>query len=124
MSLTLRRLAISLSFVLIVGLTLGLGPAAAQDGTVIAILDMERILRGAQQDGPKAQRVLELNPTHPLVKNLAQLHADGKTEVAEPLARLLLDDALLLEGTVKDPAAIGRRLQALLQKASESALGV
>ena len=45
-------------------------------------------------------------------------------EAAEELARLLLDDALLLEGTVKDPAAIGRRLQALLQKASESALGV
>ncbi|TNE85723.1 MAG: molecular chaperone HtpG [Deltaproteobacteria bacterium] len=84
--------------------------------------NMERILREAQQDAPKAQRVLELNPGHPLVKNLAQLHADGKTDAAEPIARLLLDDAMLLEGTVKDPAAIGRRLQALLQSASEAAL--
>ncbi|MCO4743214.1 MAG: molecular chaperone HtpG [Proteobacteria bacterium] len=84
--------------------------------------NMERILREAQQAAPAAERVLELNAGHPLVKNLAQLHADGKTSVAEPLARLLLDDALLLEGTVRDPAAIGRRLQALLEQASASAI--
>lgn len=84
--------------------------------------NMERILREAQQNAPAAQRVLELNTGHPLVKNLAQLHADGKTSSAEPIARLLLDDALLLEGTVKDPAAIGRRLQALLEQASAAAL--
>lgn len=85
--------------------------------------NMERILRAANQDVPGASaRVLELNPTHPLIRNLAQLHANGREAAAEPLARLLYDDALLLEGSVKEPAAMGKRLQALLLSASEAAL--
>jgi HSP90 family molecular chaperone len=44
------------------------------------------------------------------------------TDEAEPLVRVLLDDALLLEGTVKEPAAMGRRLQDLLMRASAAAL--
>jgi hypothetical protein len=35
---------------------------------------------------------------------------------------MLYDDALLLEGTVTEPAAMGRRLQELLLKASRTAL--
>ena len=38
------------------------------------------------------------------------------------VAALVLDDAMLLEGMVKDPAAIGRRLAALLETASAAAL--
>jgi molecular chaperone HtpG len=85
--------------------------------------NLERILRAANQDvvgGRK--RILELNPKHPIIRNIATLHADGKTDAAEPLVELLYDDALLLEGTVIEPAAMGRRLQALLEKASAAAL--
>ena len=39
-----------------------------------------------------------MNPKHPLIRNIATLHADGKSETAEPLVELLYDDALLLEG--------------------------
>jgi molecular chaperone HtpG len=85
--------------------------------------NMERILRQVNQDVAGAKRVLELNPRHPLIKNLEQLRTQGKTAQAEPIARLLLDDALLLEGTVKEPAAMGRRLQDLLLRATEGALG-
>ena len=83
--------------------------------------NMERILRQANQDVAAAKRHLELNVKHPLIKDMAALHADGKTDVVEPLARLLLDDAMLLEGHVKDAAGIGRRLQALLQTAASQA---
>lgn len=85
--------------------------------------NMERILRAANQEAPSAQRVLELNPRHPLIKDLVALHEKGRAQEVEPLARLLLDDALLLEGTVKEPAAMGRRLQDLLRRAAASALG-
>lgn len=86
--------------------------------------NMERILQRAQESSwYKARRYLELNPRHPLVRNLAALKERGSESEAEPLARLLLDEALLLEGTVKDPAAIGRRLQGLLERASQLALG-
>jgi molecular chaperone HtpG len=85
--------------------------------------NMERILRQVNQAGPGAKRILELNPRHPLIKNLGRLREAGKNGDAEPIARLLLDDALLLEGSVKEPAAMGRRLQELLLRASQSALG-
>jgi molecular chaperone HtpG len=84
--------------------------------------NMERILRAANQDVPTARRHLELNVRHPLVKNLATLHARGASDVAEPIARLLLDDAMLLEGSVKDASAIGRRLQGLLERAASAAV--
>ena len=85
--------------------------------------NMERILAQAQPgSGMRASRVLEVNPGHPLIKNLAGLHEGGKTELAEQMTRLLYDDALLLEGTVQEPAAMGRRLQELLLQASTSAL--
>jgi len=83
---------------------------------------MERILRQANQEVAASGRALELNPRHPLIKNLAALHSEGKTEAAEPLVRLLYDDALLLEGTVKDAPGIGRRLQDVLEMASRAAM--
>ena len=85
--------------------------------------NMERILKAANQSTyGGAKRVLEVNPSHPLIQNLAALHSAGDHTAAEPLIRLLYDDALLLEGTVNEPAAMGRRLQALLTQAAASAL--
>ncbi|MFT4623446.1 MAG: molecular chaperone HtpG [Myxococcota bacterium] len=86
--------------------------------------NMERILRSANQDVfGGAKRVLEVNPKHPLILSLAALHESGKSAVAEPMVRMLLDDALLLEGTVRDAQAMGRRLQDLLQAAAAAAVG-
>jgi molecular chaperone HtpG len=85
--------------------------------------NMERILKQVNQAAGRSKRVLELNPRHPLIRNLTRLRETGKTEQAEMLARMLYDDALLLEGQVAEPAAVGRRLQDLLTKASENALG-
>lgn len=86
--------------------------------------NMERILRAANQDVfAGAKRILEVNPRHPLIKSLAKLHASEKTEDAGTFTRLLLDDAMLLEGSVRDPAAMGRRLQDLLTRAAETAAG-
>lgn len=85
--------------------------------------NMERILAQAQPgSGMKAKRVLEVNPRHPLIRNLAGLHEKGETAAAEEMTRLLYDDACLLDGTVQDHAAMGRRLQQLLLRASSSAL--
>jgi molecular chaperone HtpG len=85
--------------------------------------NMERILKQVNADAAaRSRRVLELNPRHPLIKNLASLTSAGKTSEAEPIARMLYDEAVLLDGSVNDPAALGRRLQDLLTRASESAL--
>ncbi|MBN2799294.1 MAG: molecular chaperone HtpG [Deltaproteobacteria bacterium] len=84
--------------------------------------NMERILRAANQDVPTAQRYLEVNPKHPLIQSMVKLHESGQTEALRPLAQLLLDDAMLMDGNVSEPAAIGRRLQSLLQEAAANAL--
>lgn len=51
---------------------------------------------------PEAKRILEINPSHPLVKTLADLNTKG-TPGIEPFARLLLDHATIAEGQLKDP---------------------
>ena len=86
--------------------------------------NMERILKSVNQEhAGAAQRALELNVKHPLIKTLTELHKSGRTEQAEPIVRLLYDDALLLEGTVRDAAGMGRRLQDILVVAANAALG-
>jgi molecular chaperone HtpG len=86
--------------------------------------NMERILKQVGPDaggGRSAKRVLEVNPRHPLIRNLAELQSKGQGERAQLFAEMLYDDALLLEGQVQEPAAMGRRLQELLTRASSPA---
>ena len=84
--------------------------------------NMERILRASRQGGmaPKAQRALEINPEHALVKKLVGFHAAGNLADAEPLARLLLDYAQLAEGHIEDVAGLTARLSAVMRKAAGS----
>ena len=71
----------------------------------------------------ESKRILELNPGHVIVKNLAALarRDAGSPKLAE-WSELLLDQALLAEGVVNDPASLVRRIQALLAEASEAAI--
>jgi molecular chaperone HtpG len=94
-------------------------PAVLVDSDWGVSANLERILRAARQEGPKAQRILEVNPEHPLVQKLVALHRDGKGESAEPLALLLLDYAKIAEGQVDDAAGFSKRLSALMEKAGQ-----
>ena len=62
---------------------------------------LERLFRAMHQDIPKSRRILELNPTHPLIGVLSDLVAAGgdAAERARKYARILLDQALLSEGS-------------------------
>ncbi len=96
-------------------------PAVLVDSEFGVTSNMERILRSARQDVPKAQRTLELNPEHALVRQLVGLHAAGvddpeKLASAKPLARLLLDYAQLAEGHVDDAPGFAARLAALMSR--------
>jgi molecular chaperone HtpG len=65
------------------------------------------------------KRVLEINPSHPLVQTLSSLNAQGATDI-EPFARLLLDHAAIAEGQLKDPQGFAKRLQGLMAKAASA----
>ena len=77
-----------------------------------------RLLRQHQQDVPEQQRVLEINPSHPLTRTLAKLVGErGASEALEDAAHLLLDQARILEGDpVQDPVAFTRRFSNLLAR--------
>ena len=69
------------------------------------------------QTGFESKRILEVNPSHPLVQTLAGLNEKGATGL-EPFARLLLDHAMIVEGQLKDPSGFAKRLQGLMEKAA------
>ncbi|MBI3822068.1 MAG: molecular chaperone HtpG [Planctomycetes bacterium] len=79
---------------------------------------MERLMQRMQRDGPMpaSKRILEVNPEHSLVQALATLLEKDKNDARlEGAARLLYDQAVILEGSkVKDPLAFAQRLNTLL----------
>jgi molecular chaperone HtpG len=81
---------------------------------------LEELLRRSGREVPKAKRVLELNPTHPLVTRLQAFHtAHPADERFKRYAELLHGQAILAEGgTLRDPAAFSRRLAELLVDAT------
>jgi molecular chaperone HtpG len=68
---------------------------------------------------PAAKRILEINPSHPLVQTLTNLNEQGATDI-EPFARLLLDHAMIAEGQLADPQGFAQRLQGLMAKAANA----
>jgi molecular chaperone HtpG len=81
-------------------------------------MHLERMLKQHRQIETASQRILEINPGHPLIRNLAdRVEAGGSAGDLEDAARLLLDQALILEGeTPPDPAAFTRRLSHLVAR--------
>jgi molecular chaperone HtpG len=81
--------------------------------------NLERIMRILDDHTRERKRILELNPGHALVQNLAKLVERNEADPRVPLwSRLLLDLALLSEGTIADPAALVARLQQVMVEAS------
>ncbi len=80
---------------------------------------IEQMLRQAGQDVPKVKRILELNPSHPLLTRLKEIfEKDGTDSRLREYAELLYAQALLAEGGhPDDPAAFSRKLTELMEKA-------
>ncbi len=76
-------------------------------------IEMERVFR-ASGEGVRAEKVLELNPEHELVKKLIERHKSG--EGFETLALTLYDEAALMAlGEVDDPASFVTRVNSLMK---------
>ncbi len=70
--------------------------------------NMERIMKSLGQDVPDTKPILEINPTHPLVKKL-------RTKIDEDLVKVLFDQAVLSEGgQLKDPTEFVKRMNKLI----------
>jgi molecular chaperone HtpG len=80
---------------------------------------MAEMLRRTGQTVPAAKRILELNPTHPLMPKLRAIVERDRADAAlQEYAELLYGQAILAEGgALPDPAAFGQRVADLLLRA-------
>ncbi len=84
-------------------------------------IHLEQLLKQHKQiaDEMTSQRILEINPGHPLIKRLASIakDGDGAGETIGDAAHLLFDQARIMEGeAVADAAAFSRRLSSMIEK--------
>ncbi|MBN1834222.1 MAG: molecular chaperone HtpG [Spirochaetales bacterium] len=79
-------------------------------------IQMQSILKAlGQKDLPEVKPVLEVNPTHEIVKKLEA--AEDESLVAD-VSRLLLEQALIVEGgELADPTEFARRLNRVIARA-------
>ena len=81
--------------------------------------DMQRVYRLLNQEYEAPTKILEINRSHPLIRNLAQ-RVEGAPEdaVIDLTIEQLFENQLLLEGTHPNPAAMVSRLQTLMEAAT------
>jgi len=84
---------------------------------------LERVLRAHGKEPPASQRILEVNPTHPLITALQTVaERDPSSAQVSEWIEVLYEQALLTEGTpIEDPQRFARRLTTLLQQAVTAA---
>jgi len=87
-------------------------PACLVSGEHDVSGNLARILKSAGQNAPESKPILEINPSHKLVKRLETESTDA---VFADLAHVLFDQALLAEGgTLNDPASFVKRMNSLI----------
>ena len=78
-------------------------------------LEMEKVLNAMPTDQKvQADRVLEINPEHPIFAKLVQLQKENPDKL-KAYAKLLYDQALLIEGmSIEDPVAFSNQICELM----------
>ncbi|GAB7021739.1 molecular chaperone HtpG [Salidesulfovibrio brasiliensis] len=90
---------------------------ANPDGAMTS--SMDKVMRSIHKDTSIPTKVMEINPDHPLTRNLIDIfETDQNDPFVEQAARQLYESALLLEGYLDDPHALVGRIQSLLTQAS------
>ena len=81
-------------------------------------MHLEKLLRAHGQAAGERVRILEINPSHGLIKAMAtKVTASGTNPLVEDMAALLLDQARIVEGEPPaDPVAFARRMVSVMEK--------
>ncbi|MBI5932019.1 MAG: molecular chaperone HtpG [Chloroflexi bacterium] len=79
----------------------------------------QRVYRMLDRDYEVPRKILELNPRHTLMHNLANLiEADAQNPLVEVTVEQIYENALLLDGLHPNPAEMVSRIQALMEAAT------
>jgi len=76
---------------------------------------MRAMMKAMGQEVPGVKPVLEINPRHALVKKLSHLR-ESNPEVADLVARQLVDQAMLAAGLVEHPQQLAAGMNEILEK--------
>jgi molecular chaperone HtpG len=84
---------------------------------------MEQLLRASGRNPGASRRILEINPTHPLILSLQRLNEqDPSSPKLQDWVETLYDQAVLMEGgRIEDPNRFARRITSLLQEVAAGA---
>ena len=79
--------------------------------------ELQRVYKYLGKDFEASKKILELNPTHPILKSLLEL--DPESDLQKMIIEQILDSALLVEGLHPDPSSMVQRVQGIIQAALE-----
>ena len=77
--------------------------------------ELQRVYRYLGKDFEVSKKILELNPSHNILKNLLKL--DSGAELQTLVIEQIYDSALLVEGLHPDPSSIAPRVQQIIEAA-------
>ena len=77
--------------------------------------ELQRVYKYLGQDYEIPKKVLELNPSHPILKNLLGLETGS--ELQNIIIEQIYDSALLVEGIHPDPSSMAPRVQQIIEAA-------
>ncbi|MBF0542922.1 MAG: molecular chaperone HtpG [Candidatus Riflebacteria bacterium] len=80
---------------------------------------MEALLKATGKDVPRTKRILEINPSHPIIVKLQSVFEKNSNDpMIEDYGNLLFGQALIAEGgKLADPAIFNKKLNDLMMKA-------
>ena len=80
---------------------------------------VERMMKMMDQQTGPSRRILEINPSHPVIRNLSNLNQSGRSEPVRLMARQLYDGARLMQGELESPGEFIKRMNRVLELASK-----
>ena len=88
-------------------------PARLVDADGEMTQEMQRVYEMLNREFEKPNKVLEINPEHPLLKKLDHLPKDDPRSAM--IIEQIYEDTLLLEGIHPDPASMIDRIQKIME---------
>ena len=80
----------------------------------------QRLLKMANKEFTESARILEINPSAPLIRRLCNLSAnDQHHEFIKQCGLQLWSDAMILDGVTPEPEDLVARMQAFMTEAAE-----
>lgn len=98
-------------------------PAMIVNADKMMTAQMRKMMRAMQQQGDGAETEspvkLQINPRHPLIKNLSDLR-EKNSELAALITHQILDNSRMAAGLLEDPSSMLQRNYSLLEKLSNA----